>query len=349
MKESGKSDNINLYTSERINVKNEEHKEDISDKNEDNKEKKEEKLNINNIEDINDRIKIFETEVDTLLKSKKDGLQNKFQGYFKKFEDLNNINDVIKIYSNENDASLSSKILKEFSPENIKIIKDNMRKFLDERKYKIYSFAFLFLAFYLTGIFQLLDLFDSTKKVTGIIFKSFFYNKPKENNETFKDLYMNSCFKNIPEFDFAFVTSFIGSFPLKLVGFFFSSLLFTVLNSFLFVNFMKLDLEKEKYDFFDFFHVSIYFILFFISFGAISLFAYEKISEGIMYYEKQKELYTEKKVNNNDKDKKKENIENNEDQKVEVKVMKIEKKNQKRKLKRINWNLIIKWIFLFSL
>ena len=238
MKESGKSDNINLYTSERINVKNEEHKEDISDKNEDNKEKKEEKLNINNIEDINDRIKIFETEVDTLLKSKKDGLQNKFQGYFKKFEDLNNINDVIKIYSNENDASLSSKILKEFSPENIKIIKDNMRKFLDQRKYKIYSFAFLFLAFYLTGIFQLLDLFDSTKKVTGIIFKSFFYNKPKENNETFKDLYMNSCFKNIPKFDFAFVTSFIGSFPLKLVGFFFSSLLFTVLNSFLFVNFM---------------------------------------------------------------------------------------------------------------
>ena len=67
---------------------------------------------------------------------------------------------------------------------------------------------------------------------------------------------------------------------------------------------MKLDLEKEKYDFFDFFHVSIYFVLFFISFGAISLFAHEKISEGIIYYEKQIKLYTGKKDNNNDKEKK---------------------------------------------
>ena len=335
MKESGKSENIVQYTSERINVENAEHKEDIPDKNEDNKEKKEKKLNENNIKDINERIKNFDTEVDTLLKSKKDSLQNKFEGYFNEFKELNNIDDVIEKYSKENESSLSSKILKEsFSQENIKIIKDNMRKYLDERKWRIYISAFFFLAFYLAGIFQLLDLFDATKKITGIIFKSFFYNKPKENNETFKDLYMNSCFKNIPEFDFAFVTSFIGSLPLNLVGFFFSSLLFTILNSFLFVNFLKLDLEKEKYDFLDFFHVSIYFVLFFITFGAISLFAYEKISEGIMYYGDQIKLYIDEKDNNNDKDNKKENIENNEDQKVEVKVMKIEKKEPEKKIEK---------------
>ena len=334
MKESGKLDNIAHYTSGRINVENEEYKEDIPDKNEDNKEKK---LNENDIEDISldKRLKKFKEEEKTLLKSKKDSLQNKFQKYFSEFDKLNNIDDVIKKYSKENEPSFSSKILKvEFSQENIKIIKDNMRKYLDKRKWRIYISAFFFLAFYLAGIFQLLDLFDATKKITGIIFKSFFYNKPKENNETFKDLYMNSCFKNIPEFDFAFVTSFIGSLPLNLVGFFFSSLLFTILNSFLFVNFMKLDLEKEKYDFFDFFHVSIYFILFFISFGAISLFAYEKISEGIIYYGDQKKLYID---NNNDKEKKKENNENNEDQKVEdrqeVKVIEIEKKEPEKKVK----------------
>ena len=189
--------------------------------------------------------------------------------------------------------------------------------------------------FYLIGIFQLLDLFDSTKKITGIIFKSFFSNKSKENKETFKDLYINSCFKNIPEFDFAFVTSFIGSFPLNLLGFFWSSLLFTILNIFLFLNFMKLDLEKEQYDFFDFFHVSIYFVIFFISFGAISLFAHEKISEGIIYYEKQKKLYTDEKDNKNNKKKKNENIENNEEQRVkdkqEVNVINIKKQEKKVK------------------
>ena len=166
MKESGKSENIVQYTSERINVENAEHKEDIPDKNEDNKEKKEKKLNENDIEDINDRIKNFYTEVDTLLKSKKDSLQNKFEGYFNEFKELNNIDDVIEKYSKENESSLSSKILKEsFSQENIKIIKDNMRKYLDKRKWRIYISAFFFLAFYLAGIFQLLDLFDATKKI----------------------------------------------------------------------------------------------------------------------------------------------------------------------------------------
>ena len=61
MKESGKLDNIARYTSERINVENEECKEDIPDKNEDNKEKK---LNENDIEDISldKRLKKFEEE-----------------------------------------------------------------------------------------------------------------------------------------------------------------------------------------------------------------------------------------------------------------------------------------------
>ena len=53
----------------------------------------------------------------------------------------------------------------------IQEIKTAKRKILEERSCKIFVFAFLFIIFYLIGIFQLLDLFDSTKKETGIIFK----------------------------------------------------------------------------------------------------------------------------------------------------------------------------------
>ena len=86
----------------------------------------------------------------------------------------------------------------------------------------------------------------------GIVLKSSFFNKNKDNNVTFKDLYINSSTKNIPEFDFAFITSIIGSLPLQLFGFFITSLFFTGLNVFLFLNFMDLNLDKEKYKFMDF-------------------------------------------------------------------------------------------------
>ena len=153
------------------------------------------------------------------------------------------------------------------------------------------EYGFLFFSFFLVGFFQLLDLFDSCKKETGIIFKSFFKNEKKESNETFIELYINSCFKNIPEFDFTFITSILGSFPLKFFGYYISSLIFTLLNGFAFINFLKIDFEKTEYNFFDFFHVSMYFLLFFISFGSVSLFPHEKISEGIMFYEKIKDKY----------------------------------------------------------
>ena len=366
MKESRNQDFliINNLTSGRLNAESKEPKEDISDKKEDNKENK---TDVNDKKEVSSN-KVFKSdfynnEVIPLLKAKKAKLQNKFKKLYIKFAKFGDkpIDDIIENYSNESDEDSSTEALieilekKKEEKKNEEKKKEEKRKFLEKRKCRIYTLAFFFLLSYLIGIFQLLDLFDATKKITGIIFKSFFSNKPKENNETFKDLYVNSCFKNIPEFDFAFVTSFIGSLPLKLVGFFWSSLLFTILNSFLFVNFMKLELEKEKYDFFDFFHVSIYFILFFITFGAISLFAHEKISEGILYYEKQIKLYTEPKDNKNGKEKKNENFENNEDQKIEdiqeVKIIGIKEPEKKVKEIKIEpeYEMNYKLFFIISL
>ena len=240
---------------------------------------------------------LYDEEEEALLKYKKNTLEDKFEDLNNKFKGKGDIKiyDIIKKKSeSENKNEINENIKKE------------MKRILDNLSCKIYTYALLFLTLYLIGIFQLLDLFDSTKKETGIIFKSFFFDKLKEGNETFKELYINSCFKNIPEFDFAFVTSFIGSFPLKFCGFFISSLIFTILNSFLFINFSKLDFEKQKYDFFDFFHIAIYFLLFFISFGAISLFPHEKISEGIIDYENKRILYSEKNEEKSENDEKKE-------------------------------------------
>ena len=87
--------------------------------------------------------------------------------------------------------------------------------------------------------------------------------------------------KNTPEFDFAFITSFIGSLPLNYCGFFISSFIFTISNSISFVIFNEFDFEQEKFDVKDFLFILIFFIIFFILFGAISLFSHEKLYEGI--------------------------------------------------------------------
>ena len=52
----------------------------------------------------------------------------------------------------------------------------------------IYLLGLLYLIFYLIGFFQLLSLFNTSEKELGIIFKSFFFDKIRDNNSTFKEL-----------------------------------------------------------------------------------------------------------------------------------------------------------------
>ena len=230
-------------------------------------------------------LELYDEETKSLLKEKKIRLEKRMGGLIENYKKMGNkgIYDIIKIESNEKKLNY---LKKNKSKDVINNRENGIKKdIVGSVGWKIYFFGFLYFTFYLVGFFQLLDLFDSCKKETGIIFKSFFTGEKKESNETFVELYINSCFKNIPEFDFAFITSILGSVPLKFGGFFISSLIYTILNSFLFINFIKLDFEKAENDFFDFFHISLYFLLFFISFGSISLFPHEKITEGIALYE----------------------------------------------------------------
>ena len=234
---------------------------------------------------------IFDDETTALLSEKKVALEAKF-GNLKKEYELSNkesIYDLIEYFrekkTNINEANEENK---EKIESIMNIIEENL-KFLKEKTKMIYAFGFIYFIFYLVGIFQLLDLIDACKKQMGIIFNSFFFKKKRESDETFIELYINSCFKNLPEFDFTFFTSILGGFPLNCCGFFISSIIFTIANSSLFFVFMKLDFDKEKYDFFDFFYILIFFLIFFIFFGMVSLFAHEKFYDGIINFEKTKE------------------------------------------------------------
>ena len=281
---------LSIHQTESFYYKGKISRDEISSQKEEKKDCSIEIKDLDKNDEVSDdeELKNYKNEEKQLLIDKQTALKRKMEDLILNFSDEKKkdqgIYEVMQSYTKQ---------------EKLKQLKNDIQKLTEIKKncrvVKIYISAFFFLLFYLTGFFQLLDLFDSAKKETGIVFKSFFNSQPREDNATFKELYLNSCFKNIPEFDFAFLTSFIGSLPLNYCGFFISSLCLTVVNVFLFLNFMRLDFEKTQFDFFDFFHISIYFIIFFITFGAISLFSHEKVSEGILSWNKIVKKYTEDK------------------------------------------------------
>ena len=156
---------VRNQTSERLNVESKEPHEEISDK-------KIDILGIKDIEEVNSnkdkKSDFYNDEVISLLKTKKGKLQNKFKSLYDKFDELGDkpIYDIIEKYFKEKNGNSSTETLKEIDQANLEKIKEKKRIYLEKRKCKIYILAFLFLTFYLIGIFQLLDLFDATKKVT---------------------------------------------------------------------------------------------------------------------------------------------------------------------------------------
>ena len=339
MLESTERNASNQENDNQKNVVDEDIKDNIKT-NEENKEKKVKKeiseipffqtiKRKNSLENFNDESK-------ALLSDKKESLEKKFGNLKEEYEKSNekSIYDLIEYFRKKKINQNKTKD-NEYDKEKIQSIMTEIEKklkLLEIKTKAIYIFGFIYFIFYLIGIFQLLDLFDACKKQMGIIFNSFFFKRRRESDETFIELYINSCFKNLPEFDFTFFTSFLGSVPLNCCGFFISSIIFTILNSSLFFIFMKLDFDKEKYDFFDFFYILIFFLLFFILFGMVSLFAHEKFYDGIIKFEKVKENY-ENTINElKKKDKEKENQKEN---KKEIDEKK--EKNDANQIEQLNY------------
>ena len=145
---------VKNQTSERLNIESKESPEEISDKKEDDKEIKYEEVSPK--KEINSNF--FEDEVIPLLKTKKAKLQNRFKSLYDKFDKLGDkpIYDIIEKYSEEKNGNSSTEDLIEIDQGNLEKIKEKKRIYLEKRKCKIYTLAFLFLTFYLVGIFQLL-------------------------------------------------------------------------------------------------------------------------------------------------------------------------------------------------
>ena len=220
----------------------------------------------------------IEKETKALLKNKTNKLKLKFKGNYEYLECLEEKGKTIYKQSNEqednpNESQLSDEVKKK--------IKEEIQNF---NSIPIYTFGFICFLFYLVGIFQLIDLFDATKKEMTIAFKSLFYNQTMEDQENFNEVFINSCFRNIPEFDFAFMTAIIGNFPLKYFGFFLSSLILTIGNIILIFTFGKFNFGKIN-DYSDFLYLLIYLIGYYILFGAVSLFSHEVIFEGLSDYD----------------------------------------------------------------
>ena len=262
-------------------------------------------LKVEDEEDIEARL--YDEETRKLLDDKEDKLKTKFNNLSEPFKNTK-LYDII--YYEKSNAKKKSE--SDESETKKGEIFDNQKEDEEQFKYDekekikydfggrtcllIYILGLGYFTFYLVAFFQLLDLYETCKNELRITFKSFFNNKTRESNDTFFDIYEKSCFKTIPEFDFAFFTSILGSFPLSACGYFISSAVFTILNTILFSIFADTNFnEKEKNSGMDFVHILLYSLLFFVTFGAISLYAHQKLSEGIITFSKMKEKYEERK------------------------------------------------------
>lgn len=165
MKESQEINIFPLQVNERNNLQDAQKKVEIYIKNEEKKENNAEILNDKERHEVKGEKEKYEEELDKLLKDKKDKLQNKFEGLSNKFKNFGDtdIYSIIKKYNSSDEDEANESVDDDFD-NNEEIINAKKRQILDKRCCNIYIFATIFIIFYLVGIFQLLDLFDTTKK-----------------------------------------------------------------------------------------------------------------------------------------------------------------------------------------
>ena len=151
----------------------------------------------------------------------------------------------------------------------------------------------LFVIFHLVGVFQLINLLESTQQEMIFGIKSFLfedYNRTNQNM-TFNNStdinyqFENLCFKKIPDFNLLFLTSIIGNLFLKWLGYKFSSAIFMVVNSVAIIIYNSFNFPEEKYDnFYSVLFIILYYIILFISVGSMALFSQQIYFDGLKKY-----------------------------------------------------------------
>ena len=151
----------------------------------------------------------------------------------------------------------------------------------------------LFVIFHLVGVYQLVNLLESTQKEMIFGIKSFLikdYNRSDQimtlgNNTDINHQYENLCFKKIPDFNLLFLSSIIGNLFLKCIGYKFSSLLFMAINSVVIIIYNSFDFPKERYtNFPSVLYIILYYIILYISVGSMALFSQQIYFDGLKKY-----------------------------------------------------------------
>ena len=256
------------------------------------------KLQKYNYPEVNklERYNSFEEEYESLLKSKLKALKSQFIEMNEKLENLENINDLQKLNT-----------IKETMINNKSINIDSIKTYCcccEPNTYLSFNFnciGILFVIFNLIGVYQLINILNSTKEEMVFGIKSFLFAKNRtyyfpEND--YKEKYENYVFNNIPDFNLLFLSSIIGNLFLKGFGYRISSIIYMFINS-IFIFIVRTFDFPNNYNFFKLILIIIYYVLLFLSIGSIALFSQQIYFDGLTKYYSE---YKEKKnyINEND-------------------------------------------------
>ena len=140
--------------------------------------------------------------------------------------------------------------------------------------------------------------------------KSFIFAKNRTDyyaeNKDYKEMYENYVFNNLPDFNLLFLTSIIGNFVLKGVGYRLSSIIYILINAaFLFIT--RTFEFPDNYDFYQLLLIIMYFFLLLVSVGSVALFSQQIYFDGLTKYFSQEIEANEEKELKEEKEKKKKN------------------------------------------
>ena len=181
----------------------------------------------------------------------------------------------------------------------------------------------LFIIINLIGVYQLINLLKATQKEMIFGIQSFLFEKnrtiiddinediiPEDNitidnitkhiididniirndaNINITNIKYNPledlCFKNIPVFNLMFLTSIIGKFFLKILGFRISTFIFMIIISIIIFFYESFDFPQERYDnFYQVLLLILYYLFLLITVGSISLFSQQIYFDGLRKY-----------------------------------------------------------------
>ena len=248
---------------------------------------KQKKYNLPEVNKI-ERFNSSEDETDSLLESKLKVLKSQFIDMKEKLENFENISDIEKL------NNIQAKMI---SNKSINI--DSNKTYCgccEPNTYLSFNFRFigiLFVMLNLVGVFQLISILNSTKEEMIFGIKSFLFARNRTyyfpENIDYKEKYENYFFNNIPDFNLLFLSSIIGNFMLKGLGYRFSSIIYSVINS-AFIFIIRTFDFPDNYTFYKMILIIIYYILLFLSIGSIALFSQQIYFDGLIkYYSKDKE------------------------------------------------------------